>query len=193
MLSVICGAVWGADGWTITKLSDNVYTGIYQVSGKNVVWLEFFEGDNELFFYDGNDITQLTDNNYNDLVNWDEGVYKNISGNKIVWQATVDSNNVIFIYDGNSATELVNDSAPKSRLNISGTIVTWVAGYGPLELYYAKPNPPENCDEAQLIGYSLDGDCNKDCRVDLDDFAILAGNWLNCIEPDDPNCTHPWE
>ena len=37
------------------------------------------------------------------------------------------------------------------------------------------------------------GDNNLDCRVDLTDFALMAGNWLvDCIlDPSDPACLAP--
>jgi len=32
------------------------------------------------------------------------------------------------------------------------------------------------------------GDLDRDCKVDLYDFAIFAQDWLTCTMPDDPNC-----
>ena len=34
----------------------------------------------------------------------------------------------------------------------------------------------------------LSGDFNKDCRVNMKDFALFAGNWLNCTDTSDPGC-----
>jgi hypothetical protein len=39
-------------------------------------------------------------------------------------------------------------------------------------------------------GEIMRGDINKDCRVDLIDFAELAGNWLRCNDPLDPACLY---
>ena len=36
-------------------------------------------------------------------------------------------------------------------------------------------------------GYKY-GDLNRDCRVDLSDFAIFAETWLACTTPGDPDC-----
>lgn len=38
--------------------------------------------------------------------------------------------------------------------------------------------------------YSIAGDLNQDCKVDLEDFAMMARNWLlDCeLTPDDPDC-----
>ena len=72
---------------------------------------------------------------------------------------------------------------------------------------YRYENPPTRTDYDWLGGiflirvpadcrYVLDGDLNKDCRVDFYDFSILAQNWLvDCDEsPLDPacRCDIPW-
>jgi len=33
-------------------------------------------------------------------------------------------------------------------------------------------------------------DFNLDCYVDLKDFAEFASHWLECTEPDNPNCVN---
>lgn len=38
--------------------------------------------------------------------------------------------------------------------------------------------PPQNCAEVWQRGYGITEDLNADCHVDLKDFAILAGEWL---------------
>ena len=52
---------------------------------------------------------------------------------------------------------------------------------------------PQTCTDALNWGYFVPGDLNSDCRVKIDDFQIMATNWLKCIVPDDGNCDHPWE
>ncbi len=49
---------------------------------------------------------------------------------------------------------------------------------------------------AYLFGpcpYTIAGDINEDCKVDLRDFALMAGNWLvDCLlDPSDPACLAP--
>jgi hypothetical protein len=43
-----------------------------------------------------------------------------------------------------------------------------------------------------ICEYALAGDLNDDCKVDLNDFAIMASNWLvDCFEePSNPACVH---
>ena len=45
--------------------------------------------------------------------------------------------------------------------------------------------------ECGALGY-LDGDANRDCYVDFNDFAELALDWLQCNEPTDLSCTPNW-
>jgi len=44
----------------------------------------------------------------------------------------------------------------------------------------------------QVCEYALAGDLNNDCKVDLNDFAIMASNWLiDCTtNPGNPACVH---
>jgi len=51
---------------------------------------------------------------------------------------------------------------------------------------------PINCADAIQQGYGIAGDLNDDGYVNLSDFSIFAGEWLKCIEPNDPACSHPW-
>jgi hypothetical protein len=46
---------------------------------------------------------------------------------------------------------------------------------------------PSDCNEVGLFGWSLAGDINKDCYVNLKDFAILANQWQKCNDPCDPD------
>jgi len=46
---------------------------------------------------------------------------------------------------------------------------------------------PENCNEVGLFGWSSAGDIVQDCYVDLKDFALLAGQWQQCNDPNAPD------
>lgn len=41
---------------------------------------------------------------------------------------------------------------------------------------------------AECFGVAMRGDLDEDCYVDIDDLQIMAFNWLECNEPDDPAC-----
>jgi len=36
---------------------------------------------------------------------------------------------------------------------------------------------------------ALDGDLTGDCVIDINDFAVMAGFWLECGNPYDLECT----
>jgi len=42
---------------------------------------------------------------------------------------------------------------------------------------------PNDCNEVALFGWALAGDINKDCYVNLKDFAMLANQWQKCNDP----------
>lgn len=50
---------------------------------------------------------------------------------------------------------------------------------------------PTTCQEVIDYGLTSVGDLNFDCYVDLRDFAMLAGEWMLCVDLDDPACTLP--
>ncbi|HBR19002.1 MAG: hypothetical protein A2Y13_00665 [Planctomycetes bacterium GWC2_45_44] len=49
-----------------------------------------------------------------------------------------------------------------------------------------------DCEQAIELGYTLATDVNKDCYVDLKDLAIIALEWLDCMDPQNLACNHPW-
>lgn len=48
------------------------------------------------------------------------------------------------------------------------------------------------CAETLAAGFSIAGDLNNDCKVDLADIAIIAANWAECINPQEDQCQNPW-
>ena len=51
---------------------------------------------------------------------------------------------------------------------------------------------PTNCPEVWAGEYGIKEDLDKDCDVDLADFALLESSWLRCNDPTDTNCEEPW-
>ena len=45
-----------------------------------------------------------------------------------------------------------------------------------------------DCNEVWQYEYGLSTDVNRNCRVDLPDFALLALDWLKCNDPNEANC-----
>ena len=90
-----------------------------------MVWAGFEGGsDYEIFLYDGNSTTQLTNNSYNDYI---QDIYES----KVVWVGKLGSDvssNEIFFYDGNSTIQLTNNSYRDWEAQVYGSNVVW-SGY----------------------------------------------------------------
>ena len=99
--------------------------------------------------------------------------------------------------DGNNFIAITAGGLHSLALKFDGSIVAWG------ENDYGQATPPDgNGFAAIAVGgyhslalrrvcqFNLTGDMNTDCRVDMADFAILAGNWLvDCYaDPNNPSC-----
>ena len=75
---------------------------------------------------------------------------------------------------------------------VDGTITVWI-GNGQTTFYDGLTYEPLNpCEIVSLEGHAIKADLNRDCYVNLADIAILGGVWLECIDPDNVDCDHPW-
>jgi hypothetical protein len=75
-------------------------------------------------------------------------------------------------------------------VNIAGFRINPTAGFTYLDdvLVLGEFTVPVSCGEAMNMGYGFDGDLNGDCQTDIDDLLILIDRWLNCSDPQNPNC-----
>lgn len=55
---------------------------------------------------------------------------------------------------------------------------------------------PRTCEDVLALGWGLTGDVNRDCEVNLSDFAEVARSWMLCNNPalfgSDPDCMQSW-
>ncbi len=49
-----------------------------------------------------------------------------------------------------------------------------------------------SCQDVIDAGLNLAADLTGDCRVNLDDFRVLAQSWLTCVDPQDSTCDWPF-
>jgi hypothetical protein len=49
-----------------------------------------------------------------------------------------------------------------------------------------------DCQAVQDAGYSLKADLDGDCEITMEDFALVAQDWLECNDPEDVNCIKNW-
>lgn len=66
------------------------------------------------------------------------------------------------------------------------------ASFEPLEVKCFRIIPePQNCGDegSEYLAADIAGIAGPDCYVDLLDFALISQDWLNCIAPEDPECS----
>jgi beta propeller repeat protein len=156
------------------------YANSFDISGNFVVWSNG---------YDINCIDISDHNNPIELMICSNACNPAISGNIVVWQDVRNGNWDIYGYDISTHTEfqITDNTADQEYPDISGHTVVWVD----------KRNGHKDIYATILYGAQvpkclspLQGDLNKDCKVDFTDFALLAANWLQC-ELDPPEvCWH---
>jgi len=111
--------------YSIHRLTDNGGSPRINDAG-HVVWTGSDGNDWEVFLYDGNAITQLTDNDYNDssaMIN---------SNGQIAWTGAIGNvDREIFFYDGANIIQLSDNNFDDSQpwINSSGRII-WTASDG---------------------------------------------------------------
>ena len=97
------------------------------LDGSNVVWNGTSSvSPDEIYFYDGNAATQVTDNNYRDD-------YLQIDGSNVVWCGEVsDDNWESFLYDGLTVTQLTDNIYRDFNPEVSGSVywLVWCAHCG---------------------------------------------------------------
>ena len=70
------------------------------------------------------------------------------------------------------------------------TSYSWWSSGIPFDKVEVLPSSRIEIDYLIPCEYNLTGDLNKDCKVSLADFAIMAASWLSdcAISPTDPGC-----
>lgn len=62
-----------------------------------------------------------------------------------------------------------------------------------LGVEYQPDSIPADCEEAKKMYGQFSGDFNGNCVVNLEDFAVIADDWLDCYNPVDGGCLTPWD
>lgn len=124
--------------------------------------------------------------------------------NHLIWNAANDPGNVWTRQEVSNPPYFTKDAGDDKGISWAGTPVTYT-----FDLQIDVSTPPDVYDLVLatagqsddwyqeehfylevLCPYSLPGDTNGDCKVDLVDFALVAQNWLtDCgLNPADPAC-----
>jgi len=158
--------------------------------GNIVVWQSYGHGllTEDNFFGDwgiyGADISEPNDPvEFAITTNESSQMNPDIDNNIVVWQDYRNNNWDIFGYNLTTRKEfqITDDSHDQTNPAISGNVVVWQDNRnGNSEIYAVVLDGPV---VARCTSRTA-GDVNGDCKIDFEDFAIMASHWLECyLEP----------
>lgn len=119
------------NGREIIQLNTNTPAYSPKISGNNIVWQENDGNDLEIFFYDGSQTIQLTNNDTDDINH-------EISGSDIVWMGNDGNDNEIYLYDGTTIKQITNNDFNDQGTKISNGKVVWQIIHN--SLYFSYPD-----------------------------------------------------
>jgi hypothetical protein len=113
-----------ADGWVLEQISDSGYQKGYPlISQGNVVWQEYREGLEQIFFWDGNTIQQISE------APADSGDPQ-ISGTNVAWRQYTGGITQIMLFNGTETIQLTSGTNYRQSPCISGDWVVWIEQIG---------------------------------------------------------------
>ena len=115
-----------ADGWIVEQVSDSGYIEPYtkpQISQGNIAWLEYRDGKNQVFFWDGNIVQPISE------LPGDCGDPR-ISGNHVTWRQYNGGITQIMLYNGSDTMQLTSGNNYRLNPSISGSHVVWIETIG---------------------------------------------------------------
>jgi beta propeller repeat protein len=184
--------IYAADIWQRNKPAEAAISYIEKdqqnpaIWGNIVVWQDNFMGNWDIYAADISDFEMLRQADPNNVVefvistNEFSQTNPDIDGNIIIWQDNRNNNWDIFGYNLTTRKEfqITDDSHDQTNPAISGSVVVWQDNRnGNSEIYAVVLDGPE----VALCTTWMAGDVDDDCKVDFEDFAIMASQWLDCF------------
>ena len=118
--------LWYFAGGDTDQLSSNTVSE-HQIWQDRAVWVEVVGGDEEIFYFDGSTVQQLTDNGVDD----DQ---PQLHGDYVVWRGRSGTDTDIFVYDGESVAPLteddLDDRSPQVSEGEAGVTIAWTKDDG---------------------------------------------------------------
>jgi len=186
--------IYAADIWQRNKPAEAAVSFIEKdqqspaIWGNIVVWQSYGLLTEDNFFGDW-DIYAADISGPNDPVefaittNESSQTNPDIGNNIVVWQDYRNNNWDIFGYNLTTQKEfqITDDTHDQTNPAIGGKVVVWQDNRnGNSEIYAVVLEGPvvARCESR------ISGDVNGDCKIDFEDFAIMASHWLECyLEP----------
>ncbi len=179
--------IYAADIWRRNKPEEAAVSYIENdqqspaIWGNIVVWQDNFFGDWDIY---AADISEPNDPvEFAITTNESSQMNPDIDNYIVVWQDYRNNNWDIFGYNLTTQKEfqITVDSHDQTDPAISGNVVVWQDNrHGNSEIYAIVLDGPE----VARCTYRIAGDVNGDCKIDFEDFAIMASHWLECyLEP----------
>ena len=153
--------------------------------GNIVVWQDNFFGNWDIYAADISDFDRLSRAEPNNPIefaittNESSQTNPDIDGNIVVWQDNRNNNWDIFGYNLTTQKEfqITDESHDQTNPAVSGNVVVWQDNRnGNSEIYAVVLDGPE----VAWCAFGTAGDVNGDCKIDFEDFAIMASQWLEC-------------
>jgi hypothetical protein len=120
--------------YTIHNLSANtgdvdLFPDSNLVDGNQLAWQCFDGNDDEIFWYNGTDTIQLTDNLYDDKMPW-------IHNGQVVWVGNDSLDDEIYFFNGTHTIQLTDNSVNDYWPQIHNGQVVWISFEADWEIYF---------------------------------------------------------
>ncbi|MGK7895708.1 MAG: cadherin domain-containing protein [Xenococcus sp. (in: cyanobacteria)] len=186
------------DGSTTTQIVDSTNSvPLHGFFDGNVVWSEWDGNDWELFRFDGTNTSQITDNDFNDILtpsstessySYNSNAAVDGSGNNLVWSSYVGDNWEVFYYNGTQTIQVTDNSIDDLYPKISGDTLVWNTSGTTSDIFKFEPDantnfPPtgtdatfsldENSPNGTVVGTVVASDPNPGQILS---YSIQSGN-----------------
>ncbi|BAQ63006.1 cell surface protein [Geminocystis sp. NIES-3708] len=113
----------------LTNNDDDDVVFILSIRNDNIVWEDDDGHDKEIYFYDGNKIVQLSDNNFDDKIT---GFPIYSDTNDLIWTAEVSDHHgtysAIYLYDGEKTIQITeNIYGSIAEVSVNQNYIIWIA------------------------------------------------------------------
>ena len=139
------------DGSTTSQLVDsNNSVWLHGFFDGNVVWSEWDGNDWELFRFDGTNTSQITNNDFNDVLtpsstatssSVNSSAAVDGSGDNLVWSSYVGDSWEVFFFDGTQTIQVTDNSIDDLNPKISGNTVVWSTSGTTSDIFMFEPDP----------------------------------------------------